>query len=138
MTCQLRTNESKQTQYTNNNHFHEAESLLRNHQLLSQSRKSLKFYGTQHFVTVYTKPATGPYSQPDKFSPHLSILQLKIQRNIHPSSTWSSKWSHSLGISYQNLEHTCSDPDSGILGSIPQFDDHKKDSRFSHLRVNWS
>jgi hypothetical protein len=55
MTCLLRKNEFKQAQYTRNNHFHGAESLLRNHQLLSQSRKSLKLYGTQCFITVYTK-----------------------------------------------------------------------------------
>jgi len=53
------------------------------------------------------KPATDPYSQPDIFRPHLSILQLKIQHNINPSTTWSSKWSDSLGISYQNLGSIC-------------------------------
>lgn len=53
------------------------------------------------------KPDTGPCSQLDKSSPHLSILQLKIQHNINPSTTWSSKCFNSLGIFYQNLEHIC-------------------------------
>jgi len=87
------------------------------------------------------KTATGPYSQPDKFSPHLSTLQFKIQHNINPSSTWSSKWSHSLGTAYQNPEYICALVVTPTQGSwVPSLSSMtvKKDSRFSHLRVNWS
>jgi len=141
MTCQLRKNELKQTQNTNNNHFHGAESLLRNHQLLRQSRKSLKFMEPNFSLLCTQKPATGPCSQPDIFRPHLSTVQLKIQHNINPSTTWSSKWSDSLGISYQNLGSICALVVTLTQGSwvpSPEFDDCKKDSRFCHLRVNWS
>jgi hypothetical protein len=37
-------------------------------------KKFPAFYGTRKFITVVTKPGTGPYPDPDASSPNLPIL----------------------------------------------------------------
>jgi len=56
-------------------------------------------------------PATCPYPEPDKSSPHLSFYFLKIHLNIILlSAPGSSKWSLSLRVPHHNPENTSPPP----------------------------
>ena len=84
------------------------------------------FYGTQKFITTFTRPATCPYPEPDQSSPCPPSRFLKIHFNvILPSMPWSAKWSFILRFPHQNpvynspLLHMCYMPHPSHLS---QFD----------------
>ena len=60
-------------------------------------KKFSAFYGTRSFITAFKRPATYPYPEPARPSPHFPSQFLKINLNIIlPSAPGSSKWSLSL------------------------------------------
>jgi hypothetical protein len=58
------------------NQPHGAESFLRSWQSLSQSGNFLPFMEPEGSLPCTQQPATGPYPEPDEFSPHLPTLFL--------------------------------------------------------------
>jgi hypothetical protein len=82
--------------------LHRAEAFLRSSQLCSHSETFLTFYGTRRVITVFTRAIHRPLT---RFrSIQTTPSQTEIHTNIiHPPTYWSSWWSRSFWLSYNNL-----------------------------------
>jgi hypothetical protein len=90
---------------------HEAEPLLRSHQLYSHSRTSQQFMGPESSIRCSQEHSTGLYPELYPSNPHHPVLyHFNI---VHQPTTWSSQWSLSFWLSHQYpicipfLPHSC-------------------------------
>jgi hypothetical protein len=51
-------------------------ALLEKLPIVPPLKKFPAFYGTRSFITVFTRPSTGPYPEPDQSNPYHPILSL--------------------------------------------------------------
>ena len=72
-------------------------------------KKFPPFYGTWKFITLFTRPPTCPYLDPDQFIPCSLVHFLNVHFNIIlPSMPLSSRWYTSLR--YPNQNPVCTSP----------------------------